>query len=99
MSGISHLKEHHIFESTYLIKSIKHLFQIHISSTKITFDEATTIVLCQIEACLNSKQLIPLNALDHNGTSVFTPGHFHIRHSLVQILFITQQKVTCVSLC
>ena len=41
----------------------------------MTFEEMST-TLCQIEACLNSRPLVPLNTVDENVVEVLTPGHF-----------------------
>ena len=42
---------------------------------KITFEEMST-TLCQIEACLNSHPLVPLNTVNENVIEVLTLGHF-----------------------
>ena len=47
----------------------------HIAShNKLTFEEYIT-VLSQIEACLNSRPLVPLPHED-DGVEAITPGHF-----------------------
>ena len=57
------------------VKSMKrHLSRI-VGETKLNFEELAT-VLCQIEACLNSRPLIPLPG-DVN-VDILTPGHFLI---------------------
>ncbi len=45
-----------------------------VNNTKLTFEELTTI-LFQVEACLNSRPLVPLPC-DDDGTEALTPGHF-----------------------
>ena len=47
-----------------------------VSSHKLTFEEFTTI-LTQIESCLNSRPLVPLQ-YDEDGIEALTPGHFLI---------------------
>ena len=54
--------------------SEEHLSRI-VGETKLNFEELAT-VLCQIEACLNSRPLIPLPG-DVN-VDILTPGHFLI---------------------
>ena len=46
----------------------------------MTFEELTT-VLCQVECCLNSRPLVPLQSHSDDGIDVLTPGHFLVgRH-------------------
>ena len=40
------------------------------------------MVLAQIEACLNSRPLVPLNEPDEDGIEALTPGHFLIGRPL-----------------
>ena len=47
---------------------------------KLTFEELTTVV-AQIEACLNSRPLVPLTS-DEEGLEALTPGHFLIGRAL-----------------
>ena len=59
------------------VKSVKtHLHRI-MGEVKLTFEELTT-VLTQIEACLNSRPLVP----DEDGIEALTPGHFLIGQPL-----------------
>ena len=54
----------------------KHLKRI-VGTVRLTFEELTT-VLTQIEACLNSRPLVPITLPDDDGVDVLTPGHFLI---------------------
>lgn len=54
----------------------KHLKRV-VGESKLTFEEMYT-VLCQIEACLSSRPLTPLNSSDDDGLEALTPGHFLI---------------------
>lgn len=63
------------------VKSAKNHLQYILRNTTFTFEELST-VLCQIEACLNSRPLAPLSD-DPNDCSALTPGHFLIFDSLL----------------
>ena len=57
------------------VKSMKkHLHRIA-GSTPLTFEEMSTI-LCQIEACLNSRPLLPTTSHNQDGLQALTSGHF-----------------------
>ena len=63
------------------VKSTKtHLKRI-MGDVKLTYEELTTI-LTQVEACLNSRPLVPINSPDDDGIEVLTPGHFLIGQPL-----------------
>ena len=64
------------------VKACKHHLKRIVGESKLTFEEMTT-VLCQIEACLNSRPLFTaLDANDDDGISPLTPGHFLIGRPL-----------------
>lgn len=61
------------------VKSIKHHLK-RVLTTNLTFEELTTL-LCQIEACLNSRPLTPADDSDIDAIEILTPGHFLIGES------------------
>lgn len=65
------------------VKSFKrHLSRI-VGTTRLTFEELT-MVLTQIEACMNSRPLVPNPHYD-DGSQALTPGHFLIGRLLEAI--------------
>lgn len=74
---------HHggIYEAA--VKSTKHHLVRVIGNTSLTFEEYAT-VLCQVEACVNSRPLSPLND-DQTSLNALTPGHFLIGEELVRM--------------
>lgn len=58
------------------VKSVKHHLRRVVGAHTLTYEELTT-VLCQIEACLNSRPIAPLHD-DPGNYETLTPGHFLI---------------------
>ena len=58
-----------------VIKSVKKHLRCCIGESRLTFEELTT-VLAQVEACLNSRLLIPSPSTDDDGFEILTAGHF-----------------------
>lgn len=56
------------------VKSIKINLKREVGDSTLTYEELCT-VLCQIEACLNSRPLCELNS-DPTSLLAITPGHF-----------------------
>ena len=71
-----------IWESA--VKSAKTHLKRVVSPVKLTFEEFTT-VLTQIEACMNSRPLTPVNSPDDDGIAALTPGHFLIGKPLTSL--------------
>ena len=67
------------------VKSMKtHLRRVITPDVKLTFEEMTTVIV-QIEACLNSRPLIPVNFVNDCVTDILTPGHFLVGQSLTTL--------------
>lgn len=65
------------------VKSIKYHLRRILDRT-LTFEEMST-TLCQIEACLNSRPLCPIDHNDIDNLNVLTPGHFLIGEAPINI--------------
>jgi hypothetical protein len=66
------------------VKSFKTHLKRVVGNVKLTYEEMYT-VLTQIEACLNSRPLVPVNTPDDDGIEVLTPGHFLIGKPLMSL--------------
>ncbi|XP_011881439.1 PREDICTED: uncharacterized protein LOC105569499 [Vollenhovia emeryi] len=62
------------------VKSVKHHLNRVLGSHTLSFEEMTTL-LCQIEACLNSRPIAPLSD-SYDDYQFLTPGHFLIGSSI-----------------
>ena len=71
------------------VKSVKYHLKRVVGETRLTFEEFSTL-LCQVEACLNSRPLIPLWDDPHDLLAL-TPAHFLIGD--VSLLF-TEPRIT-----
>ena len=65
------------------VKAMKTHLKRVIGDTKLTFEELT-MLLAQVEVCLNSRPLTPLPSTE-DGIEVLTPGHFLIGQPLESI--------------
>jgi len=67
------------------VKSMKYHLKHNRGLQRLTFEELNTL-LCQVEACMNSRPLLPLNSHSDDEIEVLTPGHFIIGKSLQTLL-------------
>ena len=65
------------------VKSFKHNFRRIVGDVRLTFEELTT-TLAQIEACLNSRPLVPLPSREER-IEALTPGHFLVGRPLTSL--------------
>lgn len=63
------------------IRSMKDHIKRTLKTTRLTFEEYSTL-LCQVEACMNSRPLCSVSD-DIDNLEVLTPGHFLIGHELL----------------
>ena len=57
------------------VKSMKRHLKTTMGNTLLTFEEMTT-VMCQVEACMNSRPLLPLTSHTQDGLATLTASHF-----------------------
>lgn len=65
------------------VKSMKHHMK-RILTNNVTYEELSTLT-CQIEACLNSRPLRPIDDSDIEDINPLTPGHFLIGEAPVTV--------------
>ena len=63
------------------VKSMKTHLKRVIGTSKLTFEELNTVIT-RVEACLNSRPLLPLHCHDTDGIEVLTPSHLLIGKGL-----------------
>ena len=62
------------------MNSVKYQLKCVLAGVTMTFEEYSTL-LAQIEACLNSRPLVPISGKE-DGCDALTPGHFLIGRPL-----------------
>jgi hypothetical protein len=79
------------------VKSVKYHIKRVVGETVLTYDELYTL-LTRIEACLNSRPLVPMTN-DPNDLTAITPGHFLIGEALTAPLEpdLTELKINRLS--
>jgi hypothetical protein len=65
------------------VRSMKYHLK-RILNTHLTYEEMST-VLCQIESCLNSRPLCPIDDNDIDSMEVLTPGHFLLTEAPITV--------------
>lgn len=66
------------------VKSFKNHLKRIVGDVRLTFEEMYT-VLTQIEACLNSCPLVPLESADEDSIEALTPAHFLIGQPIIAL--------------
>ena len=64
------------------VKSAKHHLKRVVGNQKLTYEEFSTVA-AQVEACLNSRPLLPMDSHSPDGVLIPTPGHALIGRPLV----------------
>ncbi|XP_039303513.1 uncharacterized protein LOC120357394 [Solenopsis invicta] len=73
------------------VRSVKHHLRRVIGDHALTYEETATL-LCQIEACLNSRPLSPLST-DAADLVALTPGHFLVGEALGNITEVPESDL------
>lgn len=78
------LSPHHGGLHEAAVKSVKHHLKRTIGDAHLTFEEFSTL-LTQVEACVNSRPIMPLSDDPQNLTAL-TPGHFLVGENLITLI-------------